>query len=91
MGLKLALAAKSCVGWVHARRCAYKHFSLVLCCEGFLNPASPTQRGEAQRIEVQYMVPGKWALCHPSSLTIQFTVPNTFMSCDSRPCSWASM
>ena len=33
-----------------------KYFTLVLCYEGFLNPASPTQRDEARRIEVQYRV-----------------------------------
>jgi len=38
------------------RRCAYKHFSLILCCEGFINPVSLMQRDEAQRIEVQYRV-----------------------------------
>ena len=31
MGCKLAPAAKSCVGWVYVRRCAYKHFSLSFC------------------------------------------------------------
>ena len=52
----LAPAAQSCVGLVHVRRCTYKHFSLVLCCEGFLRPASLTQRDESQRIEVQCRV-----------------------------------
>ena len=35
------------------RRCAYGNFFLVHKCEGFLNPASLTQRDGAQRIEVQ--------------------------------------
>jgi len=38
------------------RKCACKHFSLVLCCEGFFNHVSLTQRDESQRIEVQYWV-----------------------------------
>ena len=38
------------------RRCSYKNFSLFLCCEGFLNPVSLTQRDESQRFEVQYRV-----------------------------------
>ena len=40
-------------GWVYLRRCAYKNFSLVLSCEGFLKHASIAQRDEAQRTEVQ--------------------------------------
>jgi len=35
------------------RMCAYKNFSLVLCCEGFPNPVSLTQRDELPRIEMQ--------------------------------------
>ena len=49
-------SAKSCVGWVYVRRCAYKHFSHAPCCEGPLRPVSLTQRGESQRTEVQYRV-----------------------------------
>ena len=55
-------AAKSYVGWVYVRRYAYKHLSLVLCCEGFLGPASLTQRDESQRTEVQYRVSVSGAL-----------------------------
>ena len=36
---------------------AYIHLLLVLCSEVFLSPVSLTQRHEAQRIEVQYIVP----------------------------------
>ena len=44
------------MGWVYVRRCACKNFSPVLCCVGFLYPASLTQRDEARRIEVQCRV-----------------------------------
>jgi hypothetical protein len=50
---RCAPAEKSCAGWVYVRMCMYKHFYLVLCCEGPLSPSSLTQRGEALRIEVQ--------------------------------------
>ena len=60
---------------VHVPRCAYKHPSPVLCCEGFFNPASLTQRDESQRIEVQYRVSEAGALSLKSfTLSIQFTV-----------------
>ena len=36
------------------RKCAHKHFSLVPCCEGFLDPASLTQRNELRCTEVQF-------------------------------------
>ena len=45
---------------MYVRRCAYGHFSPVLCCEGFphcegfLSPASLTQRDESQRFKVKY-------------------------------------
>jgi len=55
------------------RRCAYKHFSLVLCCEGFLNPASLTQRDEAQRIEVQYRVSVSALSLSPTALSVYGT------------------
>ena len=55
-GCKLAPAAKSCAGWVHVRRCAYKHSPLVLCCEGFLHLVSLKLRDKAQRNEVQCRV-----------------------------------
>ena len=89
-GLQACSSSKKLRGLIaraHVRRCAYKHFSLVLCCEGCLYPASLTQRDEAQRIEVQYQGHDKRALCHPSSIPIQFTVSNTFTPRDSRPCS----
>ena len=47
-----ALAAKSCLGRMYVDRCAFKNLLLVLCREGFPDPASLTQRDEAQRIEV---------------------------------------
>ena len=78
------------MGLVHVHRCAYKHFSFVLCCEGFLKPASFTQRDEAQRIDVQcgVSVSGR-SFTHLHS---PFSSPflNTFTPCDSRLCSLAS-
>ena len=56
VGCRLAPAAKSCVSWVYVRMCAYRNFSLVFFCGIFVNRASITHRGEAQRIEVQYMI-----------------------------------
>ena len=47
---------------------AHKHFSLILRCGGFLVPVSPAQRDEARRVEVQYRVSVRGALCLSSSL-----------------------
>ena len=75
------------MGWVYVRRCAYKYFSFVLCCEELLGHVSLRQHGEVQRIEVQRRVPDKREIFLSSSLSIPFTVPNTFTPCDSGPCS----
>jgi len=42
--------------------------NLILCFGGFLVPLSTTQRDEARRVEVQYRVSARGALCLPSSL-----------------------
>jgi len=51
--------------------------------------SSRARRVAAHRSAIQGL--GKRALCLSSSFSIQFTVPNTFKSCDSRPCSEAYM
>ena len=62
--------------------------SLLLCFPQSWLPYV-ARRGASHRSAMQG--PGKRALCHSSSIPIQFTVSNTFTSCDSRPCSKAPM
>ena len=45
------------------------HFSLIFCCGGFLVSVSPAQRDEALRVEVQYWVAVRGALCLSSPLS----------------------
>ena len=86
-----APAAKSCMGWVYVRRCAYTLLSSRSLLRGFPQSCLPhaARRAAAHRSAIQG--PGKRALCHSSSLSIQVTVPKTFTLCDSGPCSGAPM
>jgi len=85
VGCRLSRSKKlrGLIARAHVRKCAYKHFSLVLCCGGCLPHAA--RRDAAHRSEISGH--DKRTLCHPSPIPIQFTVSNTFTPRDSRPCS----
>jgi len=55
-GLQSCSSSKELRGLSVRAQVRVQAFSLVLCCEDFLNPASFMQRDESQRIEVQYRV-----------------------------------
>ena len=82
------------MGWEVVRRCVYKNFSLVLCCEGFLSVLSPsrstTRRSASKCVQCRVPVSGR-SVTHLHSPFDSPCRTFTFTSCDSRPCSRASM